>query len=207
MTTKDRFSMTLGEAIFTQRAIRRFRSDPIPTSTIKDILEAAIRAPNGSNDQPWHFIVIQDSTIRSQFAQLYKEAWWAKRKDEGINGPQDISRDNRVKQSAMRLAEEIGQAPVIIIICATNTGSGSISSVIPATQNLLLAARSLGIGGTITTLHHQVEDRIKKLLNMPKTAQIVYCVPLGYPKGQFGPTNRKPLGEVCSSEKWDTPLV
>ena len=206
MATESRLSMPLGKAIFSQRAIRRLKPDPIPDRDIRDVLEAAIRAPSGSNNQPWHFIVMTDPDIRAEFGGLYREAWWAKRKDAGIRGPEDIPPDDRVAQSAMRLADEIGQAPVIVLICATAMGAGPMGSVIPATQNLLLAARSLGIGGTITTLHPQVEGRVKKLLEIPETAQIVYCIPLGYPRGRFGSTSRKPLGQVCSGDKWGHPL-
>jgi nitroreductase len=72
-------------------------------------------------------------------------------------------------------------------------------------QNLLLAARALGIGGTITTLHAQVEERVHRLFNIPETAQIVYCIPLGYPEGRFGPNVRNPLPEVCSFNRWGSP--
>ena len=206
MTTESRLSLQLGRAIFSQRAIRRLKPDPIPDCDIRDILEAAIRAPSGGNSQLWHFIVITDPAIRTEFGGLYREAWWAKRKDAGIHGPEDISADDAVTQSAMRLADEIGRAPVIILVCATAKGPGPTGSVIPATQNLLLAARALGIGGTITTLHPQVESRAMKLLEVPDTAQIVYCIPLGYPRGRFGSTSRKPLDEVCSGDKWGHPL-
>ena len=81
-----------------------------------------------------------------------------------------------------------------------------MGSVIPSVQNMLLAARALGIGGTITTLHRQVEERVHRLLGIPETAQVVYCIPLGYPRGSFGPTQRKPLPEVCSYDRWDTPI-
>ena len=91
----------------------------------------------------------------------------------------------------MRLADEIGQAPVIVLVCATAKGAGAMGSVIPSVQNLLLAARSLGIGGTITTLHAQVADRVHQLLGIPDSAQVVYCVPMGYPRGAFGPVTRK----------------
>ena len=202
MTTSSRLSMPLGEVIFTLRAIRRLKPDPIPDADLRDILEAAIRAPNGGNAQPWHFLVVKGAELRSQFGQLYREAWWAKRKDEGIHGPEDIPAGDRTRQSAMRLADEIGRAPVIILVCATAKGSGPRGSVIPAVQNLLLAARSLGIGGTITTLHPEVEERTHQMFGIPSTAQIVYAIPLGYIRGSFGPTSRKPLVEVCSYDQW-----
>jgi len=73
-------------------------------------------------------------------------------------------------------------------------------------QNLLLAGRALGVGGTITTLHAVVDERMKALFGIPSEAQIVYCVPLGYPKGKFGEVSRKPLDEVVSGERWGETL-
>ena len=206
MTTESRLSMPLGETIYSLRAIRRFKPDPIPDSDLRDILEAAIRAPNGGNTQPWHFLAIRDPEIREEFGALYHEAWWAKRKDEGIDGPEDIPPGKGPRRSAMRLANEFGKAPVILLVCATSKGQGAMGSVIPSVQNLLLAARALGIGGTITTLHQQVEERVHRLLGIPDTVQVVYCIPLGYPRGSFGPTQRKSLLEVCSYDRWDTPI-
>ena len=199
MSAESRLSMPVGEAIFTQRAIRRLKPDPIPESDLRDVLEAATRAPSGGNSQPWHFVVVADADLRAQFGPLYREAWWAKRRDAGILGPEDLPPEYK---PAMRLADRIGEAPVIVLLCATAKGSGPMGSVIPAAQNLLLAARALGIGGTITTLHPQVEERVHALFRIPETAQIVYCLPLGYPRGRFGPTRRKPLTEVCSYDLW-----
>ena len=199
MTTASRLSMPLGEAIFSLRAIRRLKPDPIPDAIIRDILEAAIRAPNGGNAQQWHFLVVKDATLRAQFAPLYHEAWWAKRRDAGIHSPEDLPPTYR---PAMRLADEIDQVPVLMLVCATVKGADAMGSVIPAVQNLLLAARALGVGGTITTLHPQVEERVHELFDIPPTAQVVYCIPLGYPHGRFGPNRRKPLTEVCSYDHW-----
>jgi nitroreductase len=206
MNPSERFPMSLGEAIFSLRAIRRVKSDPIPEEDLRDILLAATRAPSGGNGQPWHFLVIRDVERRRRFGELYREAWWAKRADQGIHGPEDIPASNHTTQSAMRLADEIGNAPAIILVCSTEQGTGAMSSVIPAVQNMLLAARTLGIGGTITTLHGVTDERVKAMFEIPSTAQIVYCLPLGYPQGNFGEVSRKPLDEVISAERWGTPL-
>ena len=202
MDASERFPLSLGEAIFSLRAIRRVRPDPIPEDDLRDILTAAIQAPNGGNAQPWHFLVVRDPELRRQLGALYREAWWAKRADQGIHGPEDIDRSNRTMVSAMRLADEFGEAPVVVLVCATEQGANAMGSVIPSVQNLLLAARALGIGGTITTLHAVVDERAKELLGIPEAAQIVYAVPLGYPKGAFGPVTRKPLAEVASLDRW-----
>ncbi len=202
--TADRLNMPLGEAIFTLRAIRRQKPDPIPEEDLRAVLEATIRAPNGGNEQPWRFLVIRDAALRGRLGELYREAWWAKRRDEGIMCPEDLP-DTQVRRSAARFADEIGNSPVIVLVCATARGPGAANSVVPAAQNLLLAARSLGIGSSITTLHATVEERVHDLFGIPNDAQVVYCMPLGYPRGRFGPTTRKPLGEVSALDHWATP--
>ena len=199
----DRWTMTLGDTMYTMRAIRRFRPDPIEESDLRDLLDAARQAPNGGNAQPWRFLLVTDPEKRARLGELYHEAWWAKRKDEGISGPEDIPPGKGVRQSAMRLAGEIGDTPAFVLVCATARGAGAAQSVIPSVQNLLLAARSIGIGGTITTLHAVVEERVHELFGIPAEAQVVYCVPLGYPRGRFGPLSRKPLSEVAALDSWD----
>ncbi|MGH1490204.1 MAG: nitroreductase family protein [Acidimicrobiales bacterium] len=197
--SEDRLSMPLGEAIYSLRAIRKLKPDPIPDADLEAILEATIKAPNGGNMQPWHFLAVRDPELRKQFAPLYHEAWWAKRRDSGYHTPEDLPDNYR---SAMGLADEIGSAPVLVFICAMAKGAAAANSIIPSAQNLLLAARALGVGGTITTLHPTVEERVHELFEIPETVQIVYCIPLGYPRGRFGPTTRKPLSEVSSYDKW-----
>ncbi|NQW18241.1 MAG: nitroreductase family protein [Chloroflexi bacterium] len=192
-----KLDMSVGDAIYSLRAIRRLKPDPIPDEDLWTVLDAARQAPNGSNQQDWHFVVIRDPEIRRQFGALFRKAWWAKRNDAGYFKPEDLPDHFR---SAMGLADAIGESPVIVLACAMNLGFRE--SVIPATQNLLLAARALGIGGTITSLHPSVDGSIKELLQIPGSVEIVYCVPLGYPKGDFGPVTRKPLAEIVSEDAW-----
>lgn len=203
MTTEERLNaIPLGEAMFTQRAIRRFKPDPIPDDVLEDIMQATIRAPNGGNNQQWRFILVKDAELRGKLAALYREAWWAKRADAGIMGPEDIPPGKSSMRSAMRMADEIGIAPVMALVCATSQGAQAAGSVIPSAQNMLLAARAFGVGGTIATLHPVVEQRVHELFGIPDAAQVVYCMPLGYPRGEFGPVQRKPLPEVCAVDGW-----
>ena len=197
MSTADRLDITLGDAIFSLRAIRRIKPDPIPDADLNSILDAARQAPNGANRQPWHFVVLQNADVRKKFGELYRVAWWAKRNDEGFFKPEDIPDHYKL---AMTLADSIGEVPAIILVCTTSPGGRE--SVIPATQNLLLAARALGIGGTITSLHANVEDDVQELLKLPHGAGVVYCIPLGYPQGRFGSVTRNPLQEIVSVDKW-----
>lgn len=199
VTAHDRLSMPLGEALYSLRAIRRLKPDPIADVDLEAMIDAAIQAPNGGNLQLWHFIVVTDADKRAAFAPLYREAWWAKRRDEGYDA--DTLPERYVP--ARRLADEIGSAPALVLFCATAKGSAAANSIIPAVQNMLLAGRALGIGGTITTLHPSVEDEVHELFEIPSTAQVVYAIPLGYPKGAFGPVTRKPAARVSSRDRWE----
>ena len=89
------------------------------------LLELARWTGSSKNTQPWHFIVVRDRGQIARLAALYHEAWWAKRRDAGIHGPEDIPADDHSMRSAMRLADEIGGAPVIVLACATAPGAAA----------------------------------------------------------------------------------
>jgi nitroreductase len=199
---RARLDMPMGEAMFSQRSIRRFRPDPIPTEDIQLLLEAAAKAPNGGNRQPGRFLVLTDPALIHEFGALYHEAWWAKRRDEKRpwTSRDQIPAEDRGSVAAARLADEIKDAPCIVL--AFSTGKGQASSVIPAVQNLMLAARALGIGSLPTTLHAQVLDRVYKLLGVPHDMEFHLCIPLGYPRGNFGPTQRRPTAETTYFNRW-----
>jgi nitroreductase len=193
-------SMPLGEAMFTQRSIRRFKPDPIPVADLRLIVEAAVKAPNGGNQQVGRFLVVNDRTIIREFGPLYREAWWAKRRDEGFKGPEDLPARY---QPAAGLADAMSDVPCVVFALALHNGPAN--SVIPAVQNLMLAARALGIGSVPTTLHLSVMDRFYDMFGIPKDVRFHLCVPLGYPRGNFGATVRKPTSETTFLDRWDAP--
>ena len=200
-----RLTMPIGEAMFSQRSIRRFRSDPIPVEDLQLIMEAAIKAPSGGNRQPARFLVLTDANVIREFGALYREAWWAKRRDEKRpwTRREEIPPEERGQTSAARLADEIKDAPCIVL--AFTTMKNGASSVIPSVQNLMLAARALGVGSVPTTLHAQVLERVYALLNVPAEMEFHLCIPLGYPRGRFGPTQRTPAAEVTFLDRWGAP--
>ncbi len=205
-TARARLAMPLGEAIYTQRSIRRLRPDPIPMEDIRTIIEAASKAPSGGNAQPARYLVLTDRDVIRQFGALYREAWWAKRRDEGRpwTRREDIPAEERVSRGAAQLADEMADAPCIVL--ALTEGRGQASSVLPGVQNLMLAARALGIGSVPTTLHPQVMDRVYDLLGIPATAEFHLCIPLGYPRGRFGPTQRRPTADTTHLNRWGAPV-
>lgn len=197
-------NMTVGDAMFTQRAIRRLKPDPISDAHLKLILDAASKAPNGGNQQPGRFLVIRDRERIREFGKLYHEAWWGKRFDAyGWKGPEDVPADEKTYRMPMYLASHIGEAPVIILVWALSPGMAS--SVFPPVQNLLLAARTLGIGSTLTTLHPKVMERVRAMFSVPQTAEFHCCLPLGYPEGSFGTTQRLSTADTTYWDSWDVP--
>jgi nitroreductase len=200
-----RLDMPIGDAMFSQRSIRRFRSIPIPVKDLQLIMDAAVKAPSGGNRQPARFLILTDAEIIREFGALYREAWWAKRRDEKRpwTRREEIPAEERSHASAARLADEIKDAPCIVL--AFTAVQNGASSVIPSVQNLMLAARALGIGSVPTTLHAQVIDRVYALLGVPPEMEFHLCIPLGYPRGRFGPTRRIPASEVTYLDRWAAP--
>src|SRR4051794_30849528 len=141
MPAADRLTMPLGEAIFTQRAIRRLKSDPISDADLQTLLAAAARAPSGGNRQPWFFLAVRDQHLKDQLAQWYVEAYWARRKQRGFSGPEDIPKDDSSGQAALHFSsspDNYARAPILLFVIAEFRGA----DISAACQNLMLAARS-----------------------------------------------------------------
>ena len=197
--------MAIGEAMFTQRAIRRLDPErPITDEQIRTILDAGSKAPNGANVQPARFLVIRDRARIREFGALYHEAWWAKRRDEyGWSGKEDIPEGSPYRMPAL-LADEMVNAPAVILAFSHPTGTAA-ASTFPAVQNILLAARALGVGSVLTTLHPQVMERVHTMFGVPADMAFHCCIPLGYPRGRFGPTARYPTSHTTSWNDWGNP--
>ena len=109
---------------------------------------------------------------------------------------------HRVGATALHLVP--GRAPTLRVQRRLVTGDEA--PVEAAAQNLMLAARALGIGSVPTTLHPQVQERVYALLGIPSAAGFHLCIPLGYPRGRFGPTDRRPITEITFLNHWGTAL-
>jgi len=204
MSAADRLSMPLGEAIFTQRAIRRLKSDPVSDADLEIILAAAARAPSGGNRQPWRFVVVRDQKLKEQLAQWYVDAYWARRKERGYSGPEDIPKDDSSGQAALHYStnpENYAAAPVLLFVVAEYRGA----DISGACQNLMLAARALGIGSTITSIGGIHAEDVNRLLGIPEGMDATCCIPIGWPVGKFGAAQRKPLSEIAYLDQFGAP--
>lgn len=199
------------EAIATTRAMRRLKPDPIPDDVLREILEAAVRAPSGSNRQTWSFIVIRDAGVKRRVQELYHigaHEYFAQFDSQLVDlTPEELEQKERVRKSAAHLADHIHEAPVLIMCCISGVETfGLGSSIFPAVQNLMLAARAFGIGSTLTTFHRAREPEFRELLNIPDDVHLAALIPLGYPTGRWGRAKRKPLEEVVFSDRYGDPL-
>jgi len=198
--------MDVFEAIYTLRAIRRFRPDPVPEELIWRVLEAATMAPSGGNRQPWRFIVVRDPQIKARLGQFYLEGWqriYGPMREQALADPATA----RVYRAAEHLAHRLAEVPVLIVAClqthpwpAPTSPPGSY--IYPAVQNLMLAARALGLGTVLTTLYRVREEEVRALLGIPAGWETMALIPLGWPRGRFGPLRRLPVEQVTYWDRW-----
>jgi len=202
--------MEFFEVATTQRAIRRLKPDPIPEAMLRQIMDAAICAPSGGNRQGWSFVLVRDAAKRKRLGELYREAWDELMKvpsyAAAAQAPPD-SPTGKMLASAQHLSEHMGEVPVLILACvALDPGLKATittgASIYPAVQNILLAARALGIGSCITTIHKFRDAEVKELLGIPAEVETAALIPLGYPLGKFGRPPRRPLREVAFADRW-----
>jgi nitroreductase len=200
----------LFETISTTRAMRRLKTDPVPDALIVRILEAGQCAPSGGNAQGWRFLVVKDREVKARVQAIYKRAF-----DEKVGPayasnppPPGMSPERYARQHAAveYLTEHFHEAPVWIVAClihgAARPTRGSGASIYPAVQNMLLAARALGLGATLTSRHLLYEREAETALGLPEGVSSYAILPIGWPMGRFGPVRRAPLAEVVYLDRW-----
>lgn len=203
------------DIIHTTRAMRRLKPDPVPDDLIRKILEAGVAAANGGNYQRWRFLVIKDTAVKKAVQVWYKKAF-----DEVVGPryassppPPGISAEKYARQhhAVEHLTEHFHEAPVWIVACldeGKNTPTRtSGASIYPAVQNMLLAARALGLGSTLTTRHLLYAKEAEAALGLPEGVHSYAILPIGWPMGKFGPVGRTKLEDVVFNERWGQPYA
>lgn len=201
------------EGMATTRAIRQYTDDAVSDEQLQKVLFGATRAPSGSNRQPFRFLVLRDSPrAREAKALIGGEAqrFWAEKRaadgyDTGSGGNAD-SPKARMARTMERFVDTFATVPVLILPCLVRYRAPvptEGASIYPACQNLLLAARAIGLGGVLTYWHSDVESELRTLLEIPEGASIAATITLGRPVGSHGPVRRRPLGELVYEDVWD----
>jgi nitroreductase len=207
--------MDFFDVVHTQRSIRYFKPDPVPRDALVKMLDAAIRAPSGSNLQPWRWLVVQDEAKRTAIARAVQARFAGPGNLERMRQRAAQEQDptaRRMLQGAAHFFADVAKAPVLIIPCLyqvtspTNDPRSLLagSSIYGAVQNMMLAARAQGLGTVLTTFQAGIEGVLRREFGLPEDAVPVAVVPVGYPaEGQrFGPTTRKLVQEVAYWDGW-----
>lgn len=221
----------LFEAMYTARALRRLKPDPVPDELIARVLEAATQAPSGGNAQNWIFVVVRDASQRQKIGAVYRKASDEVSEIYAARGrPAHMTEEQfaRLMKGGAYLWDHIGDAPVLLIPClrrremppreklpdavarrydAHLAQQDRIrgASIYPAIQNINLACRALGLGTVITTNHILYEDEVRQILGLPDDVFTFALMPIGYPLGKYGSLARRPISEVAYSDRWGEP--
>lgn len=206
--------MDLYEALYTTRAMRRVRPDPIPQQVQARILDAAIRAPTGGNAQAWRFLLVDSPDVKSRLGPLYRqsldqlfETIYAPRlaaARENPEAPESVEFE-KMHRSARHLADHFEGYPLLLFAFVRFDPTGS--SIFPAVWSAMLAARAEGVGSTLTTVLLFRAREVMGVLGVPEQGdwRLSCCVTLGYPTGRWGIAPRRPVHEVTSRNHWDAP--
>ncbi len=211
--------MDVYEALYTTRMMRRLRPDPIPLDTQARILDAAVRAPNGGNTQRWHFVAVDDPELIGEFGDLFRQARALEYEKfstgtgpmvataPGADAAAHAETMRRMKGSGDYLADHFDEIPLLLFVFAIDDLGGA--NIYPAIWSALLAARAEGVGGVMTMVLRNFEDKVNELLGVPVEEgwSMSAMLALGYPRGRWGvAANRHPVHEVSSRNRWDAPF-
>jgi nitroreductase len=205
--------MDIYEALYTTRAMRRVSKDPIPVGVQARILDAAIRAPSGGNQQNWRFLLLDDPQKKAALGPLYRHAaselWktvYKSQLDAAAANPEDPASIEilKIQRSAQWLADHFEDVPLFLFPFSQNDPTGG--SIYPAVWNAMVAARAQGIGSCLTALlqyWHPAETF--DILGVPTDKGWVLSgtVSFGYPTGRWGIAERRPVHEVTYRNAWD----
>ena len=229
----------LFDVLYTCRAMRRLKPDPVPEDVLLKLVDAAIHAPSSSNAQNWRFIIVRDAAQKKRIQDLWKQGWAWYKDTIGSAGPrpgEDIEGRSRTVKAGDYMVDHLHEAPALIFVTVKKdevvakalaspttvtaalrhlglgatlrllagagnaTATGTYSTAYPAVQNLLLAARGLGLGAVLTTPHLFHPGAYEKILGVPSGMTLAACIPVGYPMGNFGPVTRPDPRTVVA---WD----
>jgi nitroreductase len=209
LPTPDSPDISLVEAIYTLRAMRRLETTPVSDDDLRFLVDAATQEPSASNSQDWAFVVVTDAGQRRRIGEIYREVGRALIRDQMLASGKLPPEMEKVYRHAMILVEGMGDAPALIVVTARGQhppngmlGAAWYGSLFPAVQNLMLAARSRGLGTTLTTLHKARERDVKAVLQIPDDWETVALIPVGHPRGRFGRLRRTPSAQVTHWDRW-----
>ena len=180
------------EVMYSMRAMRRLKPDPVPPEMIEKLVDAAIRAPSGQNTQPWAFVALTGDEERRFFGERYRY-WLYERFGDALLSTDDSTPMGRTIIAARHLADHMHEVPLIMLVLGrrdwpfvvpeearNGLAPPSYGSVYPCVQNMLLAARALGLGASLTTMHQMFEPELMAHCGIPDEYGVVAAIPIGF---------------------------
>lgn len=203
--------MEIFEALYTTRAMRRVTTQPVSAADQAKILDAAIRAPSGGNQQNWRFLLVDSAEVKAELAPLYQQAmdllWehiYKPQLDAATAAPEapESIQFLKVQASAQWLADHFEDVPLYLFPFAQNDSSGG--SIYPAVWSAMLAARALNIGSCLTMVLALHGDKVMEILGVPADEgwHMAGCVSFGHPTGRWGIAQRQSVDEVAFTNRW-----
>lgn len=208
-----RLSMPMADAMRTQRAVRRLHTDPVDMDLLYELLELSLKAPTSSNSQDWGYVVLTGREAKERLWKLYRplyKTFSPLERRAARNDPQA----QRQQAPGRWQAENFADIPAFVIpvyrrnLKHHGVGWPQISvssfygSVYPAVQNLLLSCRAVGLGASLQTLPIWISPIARRVLGLPRNMVPVCVIPIGWAKGNYGPTTRRPIREVVHIDRW-----
>ncbi len=200
-------SMDVFEAMETCRAMRHLKPDPVAEESIRKVVHAATRASNPGNSQGWEFVVLRDTEAKSRIGEALREVMHPI--IEGMAADDSSASGRRMYAGVKHLMDGFEAVPVYIFVCGhvvyppQNPLKELVPAALyPASQNLIVAARALGLGTTFTTFHMMVEPVVREVLGLPDELELGVMIAMGWPDRPFGLVKRKPVDEVLHWDRW-----
>lgn len=197
------------EAMRTCRAMRHLKPDPVDDELIVQVVTAATWAPSPGNSQGRDVIVVTDADTKRTIG----DAIAAVMRDRVVAMPRRDRSETLMLDGTAHLLDTIATCPALLFVCGkavyppgSPRESFVWSSIYPAAQNLILAARSLGLGTVFTTFQAVAEPTIRSALAIPDDVHVGCMIPLGWPDRDFGPVRRVPVDQVLHRDRWQGDL-
>jgi nitroreductase len=206
--------MGVFETIYHCRAMRRLKPDPVPEALLIRLIDAGNQAPSGSNQQPARWLIVRDPEQRRRIAEINRAAvqkYLTANANRSLLPHQNAEAQQRIARAVVWETEHLHEIPALIFACRESSapvpetfhaGFAIAGSVWPAVQNVLLAARALGLGAAPTTLVTSDRAALKAALALPETIEPVCMIPVGYPLGKFGPVTRMAPEQTLRWDRW-----
>jgi len=224
--------MDLIDTLRSTGSVREFTDQPVDDAALERILDTARFAPSGANAQAWRVVVVRDRAIRARLRDLYLVIWrdylamsaaglrpWAPPNDPAAEAAAVAAESERVNRSgaATGFAAHLDEVPALLAVFTDLSGLAATdrdldrysfaggASVYPFVWNVLLAARTEGLGGVLTTMLIRQEDEVKRLLGAPDPLALAAVIALGHPVRQPGRLRRRPVASFTTLDRVDGP--